>query len=123
MTEIQMAIHAALQSLGVDVYDDVPQGATFPYVVIGEDDSIPFDTDDSTGFDTELTIHVWSRYSGMKEVKDIMSDVYSTLNRRELSVSGAHVVDCIFQHQDVLLDPDGITRHGIIRFRLTTENI
>lgn len=123
MTEIQRAIFSALSALQVSVYDDVPQGASFPYVVIGEDDSIPFDTDDSTGFDTELTIHIWSRYSGMKEVKDIMSGIYSILNRLELSVSGAHVVDCIFQYQDVLLDPDGITRHGIIRFRLTTENI
>ncbi|MBK1780561.1 DUF3168 domain-containing protein [Advenella sp. WQ 585] len=123
MTEIQHAIFSALTALQVAVYDDVPQGASFPYVIIGEDDSVPFDTDDSTGFDTELTIHIWSRYSGMKEVKDIMSDIYSILNRRELSASGAHVIDCIFQYQDVLLDPDGITRHGIIRFRLTTENI
>jgi len=57
--EIQKAVFDLLV-IGVDptpVYDDVPQGASFPYVVIGDDTSIPWDTDDSVGSESTLTIH------------------------------------------------------------------
>lgn len=120
--DIQRAVFARLaDQLTVPIFDDVPQGAPMPYVVIGEDDSEPWDTDDSLGLDTDITIHVWSEYSGRKEVKDIMGQIYAALNRHELAVDGMHTVDCIFEYQDSFLDPDGVTRHGVIRFRLTTE--
>lgn len=120
--EIQKAIYARLtQRLTVPVFDDVPQGSPMPYVVIGEGDSEPFDTDDSLGLETDVTIHVWSEYSGRKQVKEIMAQIYGALHRYELVIEGMHTIDCIFEYQDSFLDPDGVTRHGVIRFRLTTE--
>src|SRR5690625_2919989 len=120
--EIQRAVFARLtDQLTVPVFDDVPQGTPCPYVVIGEDDSESFDTDDSLGLDTDITIHVWSEYSGRKEVKDIMAQIYAALNRYELVIDGMYTIDCICEYQDSFLDPDGVARHGVIRFRLTTE--
>ena len=43
-----------------------------PYVVIGDDTSAQWDTDDTVGSENTLTLHVWSRYYGRAEVKDIM---------------------------------------------------
>ena len=63
-TAIQTAIYQALSTLSYPVYDDVPQNAAFPYIVIGEDTSIPFDDDCNTGAESTITIHVWSIYSG-----------------------------------------------------------
>lgn len=121
--EIQKAIYARLtQRLTVPVFDDVPQDSPMPYVVIGEGDSEPFDTDDSIGFETDFTVHVWSAYSGRKEVKQIMAHIYDALHRYELSIHGMHTVDCVCEYQDTFLDPDGVTRHGVMRFRLTTES-
>lgn len=120
--EIQRAVFARLtDQLTVPVFDDVPQGTPCPYVVIGEDDSESWDTDDSLGLDTDITIHVWTEYSGRKQAKDIMAQIYAALNRYELAVNGMYTVDCICEYQDSFLDPDGVTRHGVIRFRLTTE--
>jgi len=120
--DIQRAVFARLtDQLTVPVHDEVPQGATTPYITIGEDGIESWDTDDSLGLETDVTIHVWSTYAGRKEVKDIMAQIYAALHRHELAVDGMHTVDCICEYQDNFLDPDGVTRHGVIRFRLTTE--
>src|SRR5690606_34355650 len=105
-----------------DVYDDVPQSASsFPYVVIGEDTHIPWDTDDSVGSESTITLHVWSRYRGKKEAKDIQGLIYQALNRYELAVDGFHLVTLEFDYSDVLLDADGHTRHGVCRYRALVE--
>lgn len=104
------------------VYDDVPQDTVFPYVVIGDDTSIPWDQDCKTGADTTLTIHAWSRYSGRKEVKDMLQAIYNGLHNFELNVTGGHNVLCQAEYEETFLDPDGATRHGVIRFRLLTTH-
>lgn len=104
-----------------DVYDDVPVGATFPYIAIGEDTHIPFDTDDSLGAESTVTIHVWSRYRGKKEAKDAQALVYAALTRQSLPVEGHDLITLEFEYSEVLLDPDGITRHGVQRFRSLCE--
>lgn len=127
--EIQVAVLARLAAYGPlaafvsgRIYDDVPQNAPFPYVVIGEADSIPFDDDVNDGEDTDLTIHVWSRSAGRKEVKQMMAAIYAALHRYPLPITGAHTVLMDFDYQNSFLDPDGITRHGVIRFRLLTTH-
>lgn len=146
-TGIQQAVYNALignpyVSDLVDgrIYDNVPQGTDYPYIVIGDDTTIPWDTDTETGSESTLTLHVWSRYYGRYEVKAIMEAIYTTLHRREgedsqqggltvishsmvingvtVQVPEAHVVLCEHEFSESFLDPDGITRHGVIRFRI-----
>lgn len=120
---IQAAIFAQVSTLGYPTYDHVPQGADFPYVVIGDDTAQPYDTDDSVGAETTCTIHVWSRYRGRKEAKDICAAIYGKLHRKDFPVAGAALIECQAEFEQTLLDPDGLTRHGIIRFRITTETL
>lgn len=120
--EIQTAVYNRLTSqLSEPVYDDVPQDPVFPYVVIGDDTSIPFDTDTELGEEATLTLHVWSRYDGRAEVKRIMSDIYDALHRHALAVTDTDTVDCMFEFSETMLDPDMETRHGVMRFRLLLE--
>lgn len=123
-SSIQASVYQLLTSVAgmPPVYDDVPQGAQFPYIVIGDDISTPFDDDCGVGAETLVTIHVWSTYSGRREVKDILALIYSAMNRAKLPLNNAYTVDCNFDYQDTFLDPDGVTRHGIIRFRLLTRS-
>lgn len=122
-TALQTAVHNRLSGYpGMpDVHDDVDPDAAFPYVVIGEDTHIPWDTDDSVGAESTVTLHVWSRYRGKKEAKDIQGLIYEALNRHELSVDGYHLVTLEFEYSDVILDADGLTRHGVSRFRSLVE--
>ena len=119
---IQAAIYQALSTLAYPVYDDVPQNAAFPYIVIGDDTSIPFDDDCNVGAESTITIHVWSIYSGRLEVKQIMNAVYNRLHRQNLSIAGSYSITLNAEYQDTFLDPDGVTRHGVIRFRLLTRS-
>jgi len=104
------------------VYDHVPQDATFPYVVVGDTTMAPFDTDDSTGNDATVTIHVWSEYRGRIETKEIQDAIYNALHRNDLTVTGSDTIMVEWEYADSELDPDGITRHGVQRFRTVIED-
>jgi len=130
MIALQTAIFQRLSAeLDVPIYDAVPQAVdsgdstAFPYVTIGDDSDGEFDTDTSTGFDTEATVHIWSRYRGRREVKLLQEAIYDALHLHNLAVDGRHTVMCLFIGSDSFMDADGITRHGVIRFRIVTEDI
>lgn len=109
------------------IYDNVPQAldsgndSFFPYVTIGDDTMIDWDTDTSQGKEATLTIHVWSRYRGRKEVKEIQGIIYDILHLSNLIITGYHSVLMLSEFSETLLDPDGLTRHGVQRFRLIVE--
>lgn len=125
--ELQKAIFtrlnafAALTALIDAIYDHVPQDPTFPYLQIGDDTSVPFDTHDSQGSDNTITIHSWSRYRGKSEIKQIQRETYNALHRFSLVVTGVTTVDCEWEFADSFKDPDGITRHGVQRFRVMLD--
>jgi hypothetical protein len=118
---IQTAIYNQLVGIGYPVFDNVPQDTGYPYIVIGDDTSVEWDTDDSIGSESTITIHAWSRYRGRKEVKEMLRAIYSALHRAEFSVEGGYLVECGAEFQETFLESDGLTRHGVIRFRLLVD--
>jgi len=132
-TAIQSAVFSRLKNYSPltaiikAVYDDVPQPAdsgklaTFPYVVIGDDSIVEWDTDTELGADATVTIHIWSRAKGRKEVKAITDVIYNALHRYDIIVTGYSLVGVDWVSAQSFLDADGITRHGIAVFRITIE--
>lgn len=130
VTASQQAIYTALSgNISATVYDDVPvlpsgqPAANFPYVVIGDDTSIAWDTDDQTGAEMTVTLHIWSRAGGYKQAKAIAGEIYAILHRASLSVTGHHLVDCLQEFSEFMRDPDGETRHGVLRYRITVQKV
>ena len=100
------------------VHDHVPQGTSFPYIVIGEEtmtDESSAKTLDFNNF--TLTIHIFSRNRGRKEAKQIMARIYELLHNQNLSVTGANHINTRFEFSDVIKENDGLTYHGVQRFR------
>lgn len=123
-TAIQAAIYTALNgNIAASVYDNVPKNANYPYVTIGDDSHLAWDTDTTLGAETTITLHVWSRYDGMKEAKDIQASIYSILHRANLSVSGYTLVTIDFVQSDIFIDADGFTRHGAQTFRILLDEV
>jgi hypothetical protein len=117
--EVQKAIYSVLDTaLSIAVYDDVPDNAAAPYVVIGDDTFVEFDSDGATGFDATVTVHSWSTYRGRSQVKDIMGAIYAALHRAEFTVTGYNLVGCDCEFSETFLESDGVTRHGVQRFRI-----
>jgi hypothetical protein len=102
---------------GANVYDYIPDNTSFPYVKIGEETSVDNGTKTLQGNEHTLVIHTFSQYRGSKEVKNIMSRIYALLHESSLSVSGASLVNLRFEFSDVIKENDGLTTHGLQRFR------
>jgi hypothetical protein len=117
--EIQKSIFTVLNNgLVVPVYDNVPDNALMPYVVIGDDTLIDFDTDGKTGFEVTVTIHAWSNYRGRAQVKGLLGEIYFLLHRKDYVIIGYTLIGSDCEFEETILESDGVTRHGIQRFRL-----
>ena len=122
--ELQKAIFTGLSGsvtglsgANISVYDDVPENTSYPYVVIGEETASNNGTKTVDGLEHTLTIHAWSQYRGRREIKEIMQSVYENLHNTDISVSGASLVNIRQEFNTTLAENDGITRHGVMRFR------
>ena len=102
---------------GNNIYDFVPENTAFPYVKIGDQTMVDDGTKTKKGTDFTLMIHTFSRYRGSKEIKEIMSLVYDVLHESSLSVSGA-MNNMTFEFSDIIKENDGLTTHGVQRFRV-----
>ncbi|MAN76870.1 MAG: hypothetical protein CML24_06675 [Rhizobiales bacterium] len=115
---------AALMNIITGVFDFVPDNKNFPYVQIGEFTTGPFQTYDRYGQEVTLTIHVYSQqigpnaYQGMSEIQAIMNLVQGLLARTSFQVDGWGNIGCWGDFEQTLLESDGITRHGILRYRM-----
>jgi hypothetical protein len=121
---LQTAVFAKLSTdntltvtLDAKVFDDIPEETAYPYVQLGEDTATDYSTKDSIGSEVSVNIDVWSRYRGSLEVKNIMDRVHTLLHDSSLSVTGSNFINMRFEFSDIIRDPDGITRHGVMRFR------
>ena len=110
--------NVSLMSDVTGVFDDVPENTEYPYIVIGEETSIDNATKDTDGREYTIVLHIWSRFRGLKETKQIIAKVYDLLHNVNLSVTGASLVNIREEFTSTLMDSDGITRHGIMRFRV-----
>lgn len=121
--ELQKAVHALISPVVAPalVHDAVPQEPAYPYLNIGELYGGDWDTDDSLGREVFFHIHTWSRYDGMKELHEKMDVVKRTLHNQQFTVPGEIMVLCLLDYMNTTIDPDGLTRHGIQRFRVLLE--
>ena len=122
--ELQKAIFTTLNnnvtgvsSAKIPIYDNVPEGSVYPYVVIGEETATNNGTKTLDGVEHTLTLHAWSQYRGRREIKEIMQSVYEKLHNTAITVTGASLVNIRQEFSNTLEEQDGITRHGVIRFR------
>ena len=122
LSEVQAAFFAALTPAvaPVPVLDAAGPNQAFPYVTIGEFLGSQTDTLREQGADLELTVHVWSRQAGMQECQQLMTRCKDALDRQRLPVAGFQWVDTIWTYAQTLREPDGLTRHGILRFTVPT---
>ncbi len=122
--------YAPLTALISGVYDNVPDNAQPPYVVIGDDTCIDWSTQTENGWETTVTIHVWDfEKSGRKSVKAIMSTIYDALHRQEtnIPVSGFNLVIIQSEFEQTFQDSSAEGQgneyyHGVQRYRALIES-
>ena len=130
VTDVSRALHAALagdiritDALGdpARLYDDPPEDPIFPYLTYGpirsEDNSV-----DSARLTAHLiTLHIWSRYTGRAEALALMGTIASVLSDAPMELTAATLVNRHIIYTDIFRASDGLTLHGIVRLRVTTD--
>jgi len=125
----KLASDTAVTNAVTGIYDKVPQpndsglGSDFPYITIGEDIHNQIDTDTELMMQVSITIHVWSRYGGRKETKEIQGLIYDSLHRAKLTQTGYKFVTITLVDSQSFLDADGETYHGVQTFNLMIEEL
>lgn len=107
------------------VFDHVPDGTGFPYVVM---QISPFEDRGSyttEGLEAMLTVHVW--YSpgasgvtgrGDKQVQAIQKRIDEILHESRMQISGWRNLILRRSLIDILVEDDNVTRHGVQQFKL-----
>lgn len=93
----------------------------YPYVVLGDQSSTPFETKSSFGEEITMDFHVWGGTT-RAEAQDISSHVLEALSSMPLMFDGFTFVAKKLVLAQVITDTDGVTKHGIIKVRFTINN-
>ncbi len=129
------AVHAVLQAnpavqygLGgtSDVpprlYDTAPEDPVYPYLTYGALRSEDIGADETALASHQMTLHVWSRYTGRAEVMALLGQLGHALDPETLSAEAELAVrSTTAVYSDVLRAPDGRTHHGLLRLSITTH--
>lgn len=103
------------------IFPDVPQrqaedDAYFPFLTFGEVTASGFNDKDTIGTNALVQVDVWTRERGFKQCKLVAQACIDVLARQPLGVAG-HITTEL-ESQDFARDPDGKTKHAILRFRV-----
>lgn len=116
---------ATLAGLVSGVFDEPPEDAAMPYVVVGEAVETPDDAHDRRGAEVAATVHVWSRYRGFAEALAILDAVDRLLDvpggAARLAVDGWTKAFCRRESYQTLRDPEPGVRHVPATYRITLE--
>ena len=125
---LQKAVYAALAGdavLGglVDdrIFDAPPRNVPFPYVSFGNAQGNDWSTGTETGTEHRVVLDVWSRHRGKAECWAIAEAVTMVLDDAALTLDGHALVNLRLETAETGRDADGLTWHGVVRFRAVTE--
>lgn len=107
----------------VEEVDDGEDTSLFPYVTLGPETSVPFDTKTNYGMEALVQVDIWSRQKDYVETKQIAERVYELLHHQPLVIETVDHVMTVLESASYVLDPDGVTRHGMQSFRVVYDNI
>lgn len=134
-TELFTAIYAALNGdaaltalMGTGrVYNGVKDGTRPPYIDIGDDTAADYAGALLDGQEHTVTIHTWTEQpaaglSAKGLLFSIMARVRDVLHTASLNLSAGSLVNMRQEFRETFRDPDGISWHGVQRFRAVTNS-
>jgi hypothetical protein len=114
-----------LASPGVIDMANVANTQTFPYLTLGDVHEQQGDTFTSRIYELAYTIHIWTRSSNtqhsFRPAQGILARLITLLHRQALAVQDQRHIGTWYLDTVELLDPDGLTQHLAVQFRIEVE--
>lgn len=124
---LQKAMLAALKTdaatdalLSGRIWDQAPEDADLPHLIIGRCDSRPVAAD-GCGVEQSLTLTGVSRFAGTQEAKAVAAAVRACLHERRLEADGVRTVSLRVTASEVFRAGDGRRTWAVMRLRAVTE--
>lgn len=106
------------------VFDYVDEDSKFPIITIGDCVSSDYSTSSFDGEEVVQDVHIWSKYKGNKEVKELLSIATEVIFRDLRTLEGGFEIDLIKRDGiEVFTDIDPTVKHGVLRLRITIREI
>lgn len=108
-------------------YDEPPQPADYPYVLVGDQTEVPDDAFGRQGRECTSLVHIYSAYSGAKEalaIAEAVADALDDATGSSITVAGYDVVCCRHEGTTIAVEQvsDGTAlRHAVVSFRVWLE--
>ena len=107
---------------GDSLYDYVPSAGIFPYIVFSGMQAQVLGTQAQDALDITVTLDVYSRATGYREIRGIISELVAALhNAADLSVNGQAIILCRIIQTNTQILGDGKTRQGRVVLRVISE--
>lgn len=123
--DIQRAIYVAFKDeIDAQVYDNVPEDKTRPWVTIGEAVGSPDNWHGGFGWDITSTFHVWTQSLGYKPALAIAAQMIAIIDHRldSLDIGDEwQIVAIRFMNLATMRDPDPEIRHVPVQFQVVVH--
>ena len=119
---VYVALDATTGLTGI-ISESLSNADPFPKIWIEDGGADDWSNKDDNGLEAFVNLHVGSQKEGTKEIRGLMDKCHSALHNVDLVLANGQSVLCQFLRHDVVIDSDGITRHGIMRFKLLVSEV
>jgi hypothetical protein len=106
----------AIFQVGRVPQNESQEPAFFPYLTISVPSDVDFSDKGALGGNAIVQVDVWDRSGSAIALGVIKRAVIMATVRKQLAVPG--FITCERENADDMIDPDGLTMHGIIRLRV-----
>ncbi|MDF0659708.1 MULTISPECIES: DUF3168 domain-containing protein [unclassified Rhizobium] len=103
------------------VYDQPPAPIVYPYITIGEAQTLRDDATCVSGSQVYLTLHAWSTQVGFPEVRKVADAVVESLHLAPITLPTNRLISIMHRQTRTFRDADGLTSHAVIEFVANTE--
>jgi hypothetical protein len=119
---VYVALDATTGLTGI-ISESLSNDDPFPKIWLEDGGADDWSNKDDNGLEAFVNLHVGSQKEGTKEIRGLMDKCHSALHNVDLVLANGQSVLCQFVRHDVVIDSDGITRHGIMRFKLLVSEV
>ena len=119
---VYVALDATTGLTGI-ISESLSNADPFPKIWLEDGGADDWSNKDDNGLEAFVNLHVGSQKEGTKEIRGLMDKCHGALHNVDLVLANGQSVLCQFVRHDVVIDSDGITRHGIMRFKLLVSEV